>query len=281
MISPTHAGQNSSAAGIFQNPATPSVSSSSFTQQLAAALEQYLGQSGSSSNLEIDVKPSQSQNPGGSQFLVTVKAATPDSGAQPATANSTASAASIPASMTAGVGPIFVSTAPTPKIVSSTVDNSGGDGSGGGTTLQPVTTPTDSNGVPDGYENVPFGLSSTTMPTLATELSAFNKSNSMLAQINPGALSNTAAQAGDPMYGVQVPGTSLNWNDLTQNQQLAYQHAMLSGLPAGQSMSDFLAANVGPSAWWNASYASPNMFGAPPAAGSVTMYNSPYVSTTA
>jgi len=276
MISATQSTQNSNASGILLKTTTPSVSSSSFTQQLAAALEQYLGQSGSSSNLEIDIQPSQSQNSGGSQFLVTVKTATPGSGAASTAAGSTPTTPTTPPSMMAGVGPIFVSTAPTPKAVSSTVDNGGS-----GTTLDPVTTPTDSGGVPAGYENVPFGLSSTTMPTLATELAAFNKSNAMMAQINPAALSNASGQAGDPMNGVQVPGTSLNWNDLTQNQQLAYQHAMLSGIPGGQSMSDFLAANVGPSAWWNASYSNPNMFGAPPAAGAVTMYNSPYVSTTA
>ena len=271
MISATSATHNSPVSGILLNTTTPSVSSSSFTQQLAAALEQYIGQSGGSSNLEIDIQPQQSQNSGGSQFLVTVKTSQAGS---PASASAPAST-----SAPAGIGPIFVATGPVPHAVST----SGVTGSvvtsttDGGATLGPVTTPIDTGTMPSGYEEVPFGNSFSTIPTLATELANYNKSCSMMAKINPGALSSTAGQAGDPMYGVQVPGTTLNWDDLTQNQQLAYQHAMNSGLPAGQSMSDFLAANVGPSAWWNASYAKPDMFGAPPVPGSVTMYNSPYM----
>ena len=64
-------------AGIYSQPTTPSGSTSSFTDQLAAALEGYLAQSGKNSNLEIDIQTTQSQDSGGSQFLVTVK--NPDS----------------------------------------------------------------------------------------------------------------------------------------------------------------------------------------------------------
>ena len=42
-------------------------------EQLTSALEGYLAQSGNSSNLEIDVQPTQSQDSGARQFLVTVK----------------------------------------------------------------------------------------------------------------------------------------------------------------------------------------------------------------
>jgi len=60
-------------AGIYPQPTTPSGSTNSFTDQLVAALEGYLTQSGQSSNLQIDIQPTQSQVSGGSQFLVTVK----------------------------------------------------------------------------------------------------------------------------------------------------------------------------------------------------------------
>jgi hypothetical protein len=45
----------------------------SFTDQLAAALEGYLAQSGNGSHLEIDIQTTQSQNTGVRQFVVTVK----------------------------------------------------------------------------------------------------------------------------------------------------------------------------------------------------------------
>ncbi len=78
-------------AGIYSPPTTPSGSTSSFTDQLAAALEGYLAQSGKNSNLQIDIQKTQSQDSGISQFLVTVKnpasASQTSSGAPAATAS--------------------------------------------------------------------------------------------------------------------------------------------------------------------------------------------------
>ena len=64
-------------AGLSPQQTTPSGSMASFTDQLAAALEGYLAQSGNGSNLQIDIQTTQSQNSGVRQFLVTVK--NPDS----------------------------------------------------------------------------------------------------------------------------------------------------------------------------------------------------------
>jgi hypothetical protein len=251
MVLATGGAQNSNASAILLRTTTPSISSASFAQQLAAALEQYLGQPGNGSNLEIDIQPSQSQNSGGSQFLVTVKSST----AAPA------------AALTAPPAGTQAPLAPAPATLTATA---GGRASAAGSASQIPPAP-------PGFDNVPFGSSFSTVPALDAQLAAFNKENDILAKINPDCLSTVAAQLGDPMAGQGLPGTNLKWNDLTQDQQLAYQHAQLCGLPQGQSMDQFLAAYVGPAEWWNASYANPNMFGAPPAAGSVNMYNSPYI----
>jgi hypothetical protein len=60
-------------AGLPAQNATPSGTTASFTDQLVSALEGYLQQSGSGSNLEIDIQTAQSQNTGERQFIVTVK----------------------------------------------------------------------------------------------------------------------------------------------------------------------------------------------------------------
>ena len=72
MVSATGATPFTGVADTLFSTTTPSVSSDSFTQQLEAALEQYLNQSGSNTQLEINIQPSQSQESGTSQFLVTV-----------------------------------------------------------------------------------------------------------------------------------------------------------------------------------------------------------------
>ena len=77
-------------AGLSPQQTTPSGSTASFTDQLAAALEGYLAQSGNSSNLEIDIQATQSQNSGVRQFIVTVK--NPDSAPAQTTAAASASA---------------------------------------------------------------------------------------------------------------------------------------------------------------------------------------------
>jgi len=77
-------GQQSSniLAGLSTSQTTPSGSMASFTDQLAAALEGYLGQSANGSHLEIDIQTTQSQNSGVRQFIVTVK--NPESAPAPA-----------------------------------------------------------------------------------------------------------------------------------------------------------------------------------------------------
>src|ERR1700733_6142723 len=72
MVSATGATPFTGVADTLFSTTTPSVSSDSFTQQLESALEQYLKQSGGNTQVEIDIQPSQSQESGTSQFLVTV-----------------------------------------------------------------------------------------------------------------------------------------------------------------------------------------------------------------
>jgi hypothetical protein len=54
------------------NTPTNSASTTSFAQQLAAALENYLGSSGQASNLQVNIQSTGSQTPGARQFIVTV-----------------------------------------------------------------------------------------------------------------------------------------------------------------------------------------------------------------
>jgi hypothetical protein len=103
--------------------ATPAPSISSFTEQLAAALEDYLNQSGTGSHYEIDIDASQGQDPGTRQFVVTLKdpipvaapAATPaqDIPQDPAPVVETpASAASVPTASTPAPTPASDVSAP-------------------------------------------------------------------------------------------------------------------------------------------------------------------------
>src|ERR1700739_752409 len=79
MVSLTHGlfGANSAASTTTNTTSagtTTTASVNSFAQQLAAAIEGYLGNSGSSSQFEIDVTaPSGQNSAAGSQFTVTVK----------------------------------------------------------------------------------------------------------------------------------------------------------------------------------------------------------------
>jgi hypothetical protein len=82
-------------AGLSTPQTTPSGSTASFTEQLAAALEGYLAQSGNNSKLEIDIQSTQSQNSGTRQFIVTVKDSAPR---QTDSAAGNAAPASTPAS---------------------------------------------------------------------------------------------------------------------------------------------------------------------------------------
>ena len=89
-------------AGLSPDQTTHSGSTASFTDQLAAALEGYLAQSGNASNLEIDIQATQSQNSGVRQFIVTVKNPVSASGQSAAAASTSgappASAPSVPSS---------------------------------------------------------------------------------------------------------------------------------------------------------------------------------------
>jgi len=60
-------------AGVSPQQTTPSASTTSFTEQLTDALGGRLSQSGNGSNLDLDIQPTQSQNSGVRQFIVTVK----------------------------------------------------------------------------------------------------------------------------------------------------------------------------------------------------------------
>jgi hypothetical protein len=65
------------ADSVLLNATTPSASagsSNSFAEQLASALENYLGQSGSGSQFDISIQPSQSQESGSGQYVVTITA---------------------------------------------------------------------------------------------------------------------------------------------------------------------------------------------------------------
>ena len=124
MVSSITGSQSSSlVAGLPPQQTTPSGTTASFTDQLVAALEGYLGQSGNGSNLEIDIQTTQSQNSGERQFIVTVK--NPDSTpAQAGTAASTASPV-VPAtaSGSAPAAPVQASAAPASSSSSAALDD--------------------------------------------------------------------------------------------------------------------------------------------------------------
>ncbi len=85
-------------ANLSAAQTNPSASTNSFTDQLAAALEGYLAQTGGGSHLEIDIQASPSQNSGVRQFVVTVKNPDASTAAQPSNTSSTPSNSAAPAS---------------------------------------------------------------------------------------------------------------------------------------------------------------------------------------
>lgn len=91
-------------ASLSPQQTTLSESADSFVSELTSALEGYLAQSGNNSNLEINVRTTQSQDSGVSQFLVTVT--NPESASTPA-----ATAASVVPSDTSTSAPADGSTA--------------------------------------------------------------------------------------------------------------------------------------------------------------------------
>ncbi len=112
------------------------------------------------------------------------------------------------------------------------------------------------------FVTVPFGTSYSTVPTLATELA--NQDAMMQSpMMTQAAILNQdlVSQAGDPMAGQPVLGTNLKWDNLTQDQRVAYMYATNVGLPQGQSMQQYLEANVGPKIMANAPCNNPTLFG--------------------
>ena len=84
MVSQTSSASAQAADQVLFSATTPSASTDSsdaFAQQLVSALESYLGQSGSGSQLELNIQPNQGQESGSGQYLVTLTAAAPVSAA--------------------------------------------------------------------------------------------------------------------------------------------------------------------------------------------------------
>jgi len=123
MVSSIHGSHSSSIlSGVSPHQTTPSGSMASFTDQLAAQLEQYLAKSGNNSNLEIDIQTTPSQNSGVRQFIVTVKTpdSTPAQAAVPpnpaASASPSLTSAPAPASPTPTSAPAPASSAPVAPV---------------------------------------------------------------------------------------------------------------------------------------------------------------------
>lgn len=73
MVSPTNATNSLAAATTFTLSApSSSATTDSFAQQLAAALENYLGTGSNTSSLQVNIQSTGSQTSGNRQFLVTV-----------------------------------------------------------------------------------------------------------------------------------------------------------------------------------------------------------------
>lgn len=240
---PRSAGALLSAASLAQKT-NPGFSTASFAQQIEAALEQYLGQSGMGSGVQIDIQPQNSQSPGGGQFLVTVKPAAVNTPAPGAAASPKAATSLAPA---ANPAPAFASPPPVTQPQP------------GNSALSPSVSPSAPGGVPAGYQSVPFGAGVSIVPTLATEIA---RQNAMMSVMSPAAILNQdkVSAAGDPMSGQTINGTNLKWDELTQDQQIAYIYAMDYGMPAGQSMQAYLEANYGPKIMANAPSTNPTLF---------------------
>lgn len=203
---------------------TASVSTIPFMQQIETVLEKYLNQSGNPSALKIEIQPAPSQNSGTRQFLVTIQPPAAVSGSSEKLAAATEPLALAP-------------TAPAPAQ--------------GNVSATP----------PQNYVNVPFGNGVSTVPTLAVELAA-QYAMMQSPMMTRAAILNQdkVSAAGDPMAGQTVQDTTLKWDDLTQAQQLAYMYASNYGLPQGQTMQQFLEANVGPHIMANAPSTNPMLF---------------------
>jgi hypothetical protein len=238
MIYPTADVQSANAANTIFSGVTSSASTTSFAQQLATTLEQYLSQAGNGSQLEIDIQPAPSQDSAtgrqdsaAGQFVVTVT--TPQSSSSTGISATSTSSTSTSSTSTSSTG---ADATPTQDISSENQES--------------------------GMVTIPFGPGTITVPTLATELANFNTEAANMNLSSAQILAEDAlTEQGDPLAGMTIPGTNLSWENLTQNQQVAYMYAMDYGMPAGESMQDYLNANVGPQTMANAPNADPTMFG--------------------
>jgi len=237
MVTQTSSALNSTAPSFTFNAPTSSVSTDSFTQELAAALESAIQQSGGSGQFDISIKPTQGQNSDGSQFVVTVTA--PQAAATPTTA-STASELMGATSSTAKASASPLSSQSTSSTKTAAVDSTSGTGS---------TSPSDDG--PSLLPTVPDGGASA--PGFQNAMQQFENDWSVL---NPQQVAFQLANAAGTGGGVptdMVPGTTIAFGDLTQTQQFAYQYAANYGT-AGDSLQDFLLQNAGPQTAWNLSY---------------------------
>jgi hypothetical protein len=112
----------------------------------------------------------------------------------------------------------------------------------------------------DEYVQVPFGNS------MINSAYACNRTGAPARRdggMPPAAIlqQDKVSAAGDPMAGQTIQGTNHNWDDLTQDQQLAYIYAMNYGVPGSQTMQAYLDANVGQHIMANAPCKHPMMFG--------------------
>jgi hypothetical protein len=85
MISALAPGADTSRSNTILTAPISTVSTTSFAQQLASALEQFIGNSQNGSQFELDIQPSSNHSTAGSQFVVTVKAISPATQTAPPT----------------------------------------------------------------------------------------------------------------------------------------------------------------------------------------------------
>jgi hypothetical protein len=112
MLNAIGGAQSTQAANLIFKPATSAagVSADAFAEQLATAIEGYLGKAGNGTQFEIDVQPGQGQNSGTGQFTVTVKELNGSTAAPTATAPATTTAPAPAVPTAADTGPLMAST---------------------------------------------------------------------------------------------------------------------------------------------------------------------------
>ena len=99
------------------------------------------------------------------------------------------------------------------------------------------------------------------VPTLAWEIKNHDFEMGSAAMSPDAILNEDQGEQMEPQAQQTVPGTSLKWDDLTQDQQMAYLYGSDYGFPTGQTMQQFLDANTGPQIMANAPANNPYLFG--------------------